>query len=41
MVVTPLIPLMKEGFFIRLHVHTGHKEIFGVYWPMASLGKKL
>jgi hypothetical protein len=32
--------LIKEGFFIRIHVHTGHKEIFGVYWHMASLGKK-
>jgi hypothetical protein len=40
MIVTPLIHLIKEGFFIRIHVHTGHKEIFGIYWHMASLGKK-
>src|SRR4030095_7644534 len=32
--VTPLIHLIKEGFFIRIHVHTGHKEIFGVSWHM-------
>jgi hypothetical protein len=40
MMVTPLIHRMKEGVFIRIHVHTGHKEICGVYGPMASLGEK-
>ena len=29
-----------RGLCIRIHVHTGHKETCGVYWHMASLGKK-
>jgi hypothetical protein len=40
MMVTLLIHRMKAGCFIRIHVHTGHKELCGVYGPVASLGKK-